>query len=346
MPGSSFIPLLSMFFSLASIAASCSQFVYVNTSWTRDNLGEISAKASYLLSTLLFRLFAWVLIATYLESFSLVVIGAVLIGNLAVLLCLQNELDIEPILHSVYSLFFPAIHFSLFGKPLEKRQAWRLTAALTLAGNIILTLALLTLPVIGNAYFLQFLSLQVETGLNALPFVLFFGALSAMSLSLTFHSTFGKPMIFTGDLANVAVPAMSALLIFGTAISGGLAVHSMRGEELILPQNTSCYNPGLCKARPIHISGYENIEDCITQCQNFDGCQFYGILTDTKQCILTSECARVTMAYKKDRSNYGTCGKLVLWCCQVLNAIWIETGVVLNMRVKSPVSCFCFSRPR
>lgn len=312
MPGSSFIPLLSTFFSFASITASCSRFVFVNTEWSLENLTEISCKLAYLLSTIAFRLCSWVLIATYLESFSLIIVAAILACNLGILMSLQSKLDVEPLLHSFYSLFFPVVHFSLFGKALEKRQAWRLTAALSLAGNIVLALALLVLPVIGRAYFLELLSLQVHTGQRTLPFVLFIGALSVLSLALTYHSTFGRLRMISEDLAKLAVPAVVSLVIVGTLVSNGTTMYVMKSEEVILPLNNSCYNPGLCKSRPIHVSTYENIEDCITQCQNFEGCKYYGILTDTKQCVLAGDCARVTMTYKKDRSLHGSCGKLAL----------------------------------
>ena len=90
-----------------------------------------------------FRMLVWLLILTILNSFSVIAFVCFAASNWMILLCAQDNLDIDPVNHSVMSLIFPVS--KLPSSKLDSKFSMKLLFWMVLKGNSMLLLFYITL---------------------------------------------------------------------------------------------------------------------------------------------------------------------------------------------------------
>ena len=142
----SWFPLVSIVFSLASIVFNAGGTVNLLENLLSSNFKRTSTWLLFLLSSVLFRLEAWTLLATYLAEFVVIIVIVTFAINLITLIFTQGIIKLDPLITATYSLIFPITFMkSVYEATVieeEIRLVKQIHRLLALSGTTILGLAL------------------------------------------------------------------------------------------------------------------------------------------------------------------------------------------------------------
>jgi hypothetical protein len=113
--------------------------IILGTGWTLDSIEKQTnwAVAKLVFLPLFFyRMFAWLIIITFLQIFSVVVLGGMAMVNGLVFLLAHDPDKVEPIVQTFLSLVFPAP--KLPSSDLDNQVSMKILFSLVVAGNLYL----------------------------------------------------------------------------------------------------------------------------------------------------------------------------------------------------------------